>query len=357
MPRATPTVSICIPTFNGARYLARCLESALGQTHEDFEVLVVDDASTDKTVAVAERFVARDGRVRVTTNPRNLGLAGNWRRCVELARGAWIKFLFQDDYLAPTCLATMLAHAGPDTPFVVTARRLDVSGEGDVDIRGWYETHEAKHLMARRAEWPAIVPAEQFADCLIDYPMINFIGEPTATLIHRSLFERFGPFVSDMRVLVDWEYFARIGVNRGLAFVKEPLATFRVHADSTTQKEGRRSRFTNELDGLVMLDRLAHHPDFAPARAVAAQRRPPVDLAYVLARAVRKAQRQAKVGGDFDDLARSNFESLQRRLPHLSITPPGYAKQHLREMGWAGWARIKGLLQRGLRRGQPPHPP
>jgi hypothetical protein len=352
----TPTVSICVPTYNGTRYLAPCLESALAQTHGDFEVLVVDDASTDESVTVAERFAARDARVRVSRNPQNLGLVGNWGRCLELARGAWIKFLFQDDYLAPTCLASMLAHAGPDTPFVVTARHLDFSAEANVDIRGWYETHEAKHLRARRAEWPAIVTAERFADCLIADPTINFLGEPTATLIHRSLFERFGPFVSDMRVLVDWEYFARIGVNRGLAFIKEPLATFRVHAGSTTQQEGRRSRFTNELDGLVMLHRLAYHPDFAPARAVAAQHRPPVDLAYVLARAVRKAHRQAKVGGDFDDLARSDFEALQRRLPHLSITPPGYAKQRLREMGWAGWARIKGLLGRGLRRGQPPRP-
>jgi glycosyltransferase involved in cell wall biosynthesis len=352
----TPTVSICVPTYNGARYLAPCLESALTQTHGDFDVVVVDDASTDETVAVAERFAARDGRVRVTKNPRNLGLVGNWGRCVELARGAWIKFLFQDDYLAPTCLATMLARAGPDTPFVVTARRLDFSAGASADIRDWYETHEAKHLMARRAEWPVIVTAERFADCLIDYPTINFIGEPTATLIHRSLFERFGPFIADMRVLVDWEYFARIGVNRGLAFIKEPLATFRVHADSTTQQEGRRSRFTNEVDGLIMLDRLAYHPDFAPARAVAKRRRPPVDLAYVLARAVRKAQGQAKIGGDFDDLARSNFEALQRRLPHLSITPPGYARQRLREIGGVGWARIKGFVDRGLRRGQPRRP-
>jgi glycosyltransferase involved in cell wall biosynthesis len=352
----TPIASICVPTYNGARYLAPCLESALAQTYEKFEVLVVDDASTDETVTVAERFAARDARVRVSRNAHNLGLVGNWGRCVELARGAWIKFLFQDDYLAPTCLATMLAHAGPDTPFVVTARRLDFSAEGNGDIRGWYETHEAKHLRARRAEWPAIVTAERFADCLIDNPTINFIGEPTTTLIHRSLFERFGPFISDMRVLVDWEYFARIGVNRGLAFIKEPLATFRVHADSTTQQEGRRSRFTNELDGLVMLDRLAYHADFAPARAVAEQRRPPVDLAYALARAARKAYRQAKAGGDFDDLARSDFEALRRRLPHLSITPRGYAKQRLREMGWSGWARIKRLLDRGLHRGQPPTP-
>jgi len=133
----------------------------------------------------------------------------------------------------------MLDHAGPDTPFVVTARRLDFSAEGNGDIRGWYETHEASISGPAARNGRPIVTAERFADCLIDNPTINFIGEPTTTLIHRSLFERFGPFISDMRVLVDWEYFARIGVNRGLAFIKEPWPPSGSTRNSTTQQEGR----------------------------------------------------------------------------------------------------------------------
>jgi len=83
---------------------------------------------------------------------------------------------------------------------------------------------------------------------------------------------------------------------------------------------------------------LAYHADFAPARAVAEQRRPPVDLAYALARAARKAYRQAKAGVT-SMICTLGLRALRRRLPHLSITPRGYAKQRLREMGWSGWAR------------------
>jgi glycosyltransferase involved in cell wall biosynthesis len=301
---------------------------------------------------VADRFVARDERVRVVRNPRNLGLADNWNRCVELARGPWIKFLFQDDYLAPTCLAVMLAHAGPATPFVVTARHLDFAPDTTPNIRNDYETHLERDLIRHRADWSTIVTAEQFAECLIDRPVMNLIGEPTVTLIHRSLFDRFGSFNVDMRILVDWEYFARIGVNTGLAFIKEPLATFRVHGGSTTQRESRRSKFTIELDSLVMLHQLAYHGDFEPARVIAGRRRPPVNLAHALASSVRDARRKIRAGREFDDQARPGFEALLQRLPGLTVTPPGYARRRLRELRWACVARVERVLGCRIRRGR-----
>ena len=72
-----PAVSICIPTFNGAKYLRECVDSVLAQTHPDFEVLIVDDCSSDDSVAIAEDYARRDSRVRVSVNDRNLGLVGN----------------------------------------------------------------------------------------------------------------------------------------------------------------------------------------------------------------------------------------------------------------------------------------
>ena len=90
-----PLVSICVPTYRGAPWLAACLDSALAQTLSEFEVLVVDDESDDDTVAIAEDYAARDARVVLHRNPARLGLAPNWNRSVELARGTFIKFLVQ----------------------------------------------------------------------------------------------------------------------------------------------------------------------------------------------------------------------------------------------------------------------
>ncbi|MGH7488544.1 MAG: glycosyltransferase family 2 protein, partial [bacterium] len=107
-----PTISVCIPTYNGAAYLARCLDSVLAQTFSDFEVVIVDDRSTDESVAIARGYAERDSRVQVFRNDVNLGLVGNWNRCVELSRGQWLKFVFQDDIVLPKCMTQMLAAAG-----------------------------------------------------------------------------------------------------------------------------------------------------------------------------------------------------------------------------------------------------
>jgi glycosyltransferase involved in cell wall biosynthesis len=91
------SVSVCIPTFNYGRYIGRAVESVLAQTTRDFELLVVDNASTDETPDVLARF--RDPRLRVHRNESNIGLFGNFRRCLELTSGELVKFLAADDWL------------------------------------------------------------------------------------------------------------------------------------------------------------------------------------------------------------------------------------------------------------------
>src|SRR6516164_1342208 len=115
----TPRVSVCIPTYNGAAYLTETLTSAVSQTLDDFEVVVVDDLSTDDSFDIAQRFARSDSRVRVFRNTERAGSgAANAKRYLELARGEWIKPLNQDDVMAPTCLARMVA-AGTRGPLVI----------------------------------------------------------------------------------------------------------------------------------------------------------------------------------------------------------------------------------------------
>ena len=93
-----PVVSVCIPTYNGAAYLSQCLDSVMQQTCQSMEILVVDDGSSDDSGAIAQRYEGVDRRVRVIANKEHLGLVENWNRCVDLANGEWIKFVFQDDH-------------------------------------------------------------------------------------------------------------------------------------------------------------------------------------------------------------------------------------------------------------------
>ncbi len=102
----SPVVSVLIPVYNGARYLAATIESVLSQTFGDFELVISDDASSDDSLAIIRSF--NDPRIRLVTNTRNLGFGGNWNRVLGEARGEFIKLLPQDDLLHPECLARQL---------------------------------------------------------------------------------------------------------------------------------------------------------------------------------------------------------------------------------------------------------
>ena len=105
-----PKVSVCIPAFNAADYLRQAVESVLGQDYQDYEIVIVDNCSTDNTGSlVSELQQLSNGRIRFYQNDHNIGLVGNLNRCLEYAKGSYIKFLCADDLLLPGCLDQMAA--------------------------------------------------------------------------------------------------------------------------------------------------------------------------------------------------------------------------------------------------------
>ncbi len=103
-----PLVSILIPTHNGERFLRAALRSALDQSHREIEVVVGDDASTDRTPEILAEVAAADPRVRVLRHERNVRAYDNTLRLIEAARGEYLKFLLHDDVLARDCVKELL---------------------------------------------------------------------------------------------------------------------------------------------------------------------------------------------------------------------------------------------------------
>src|SRR5438876_11482302 len=97
-----PLVSICVPAYNAERWLADALESAMRQTYSEFELVVADNSSTDRTVEIARSF--DDPRVRVETATTWVSAVANHNRAIRLSRGAFVKFLHADDLLLPRCV-------------------------------------------------------------------------------------------------------------------------------------------------------------------------------------------------------------------------------------------------------------
>lgn len=99
-----PHISIAIPVFNRAHLIGRTIESVLRQEFQDYDLLVVDDASGDGTVDVVEEYCRRDSRIRLEINEKNLGLTRNWNRCLSMVSGPLVQLLLSDDLIDPDYL-------------------------------------------------------------------------------------------------------------------------------------------------------------------------------------------------------------------------------------------------------------
>lgn len=104
-----PLVSIGLPVFNGERYVAEAIDSILGQTLGDLELVICDNASTDRTGEICRGYARRDARVRYHCNGRNLGAGPNYNLCFERSRGRYFKWAAHDDALAPEYLEKAVA--------------------------------------------------------------------------------------------------------------------------------------------------------------------------------------------------------------------------------------------------------
>lgn len=97
MEKEGALVSVIMPAYNAEKYIEEAISSVVSQTHENWELLILDDCSTDRTVEIAERFAGLDARIRLLRNPQNMGVAKTRNRGLDLAQGEWIALLDSDD--------------------------------------------------------------------------------------------------------------------------------------------------------------------------------------------------------------------------------------------------------------------
>jgi glycosyltransferase involved in cell wall biosynthesis len=265
-----PAVSICIPTYNGAAWIGDAIRSALAQSFSDIEVVICDDASTDDTVARAGQF--DDERIRLIANPDRVGMARNWNRCARESRGAFVKFLMQDDRLSPDCVERMIEvmKADPGVGLVFSSRNLefdDPRSEASALFRDKFG-----ELHARLAPLSTVNDGRTlFAVMKRDRFRDNMIGEPTAVMVSRSALARLGLFNANVRQLTDLEMWLRVAYYFDIGFVAEPLATFRVHARSASASNERSG--SDWLDRVWLLEGLRMHPEIRSRLASRAGRR------------------------------------------------------------------------------------
>ena len=122
-------VSVLMTAYNREKYIAEAIESVLASTFTDFELIIVDDCSKDKTIEIARKYEALDSRVKVYINERNLGDYPNRNKAASYAKGTYLKYLDSDDVMNINCLAIMVnkMDAHPECAFGVSSRSLNHS--------------------------------------------------------------------------------------------------------------------------------------------------------------------------------------------------------------------------------------
>jgi hypothetical protein len=139
----SPQVSIGMPVYNGERYLAETLDSLLGQTFTDFELIISDNASTDCTEEICTSYAAKDQRIRYYRNERNVGAIRNFNRTFELANGLFFMWASHDDTWAPSFLArcTEALDVHPETILAYTKTTIiDANGEPVSEYDPYFRT-------------------------------------------------------------------------------------------------------------------------------------------------------------------------------------------------------------------------
>lgn len=164
-------ISVILPVFNAEKYLSRCIESVLGQTHGDLEVILVDDGSTDGSGAICDSFSARDARVR-TIHKQNEGVSAARNDGLEAAKGEFVAFCDNDDHMAPGMLERLLeicigtgaeiAHCRRERS---AAERLQTPPKQPVEVVASRELLERFYSDATIYVWDKLYRRELFEGC------------------------------------------------------------------------------------------------------------------------------------------------------------------------------------------------
>ncbi len=240
-----PRVSVCIPTYNSDKYLAESIESVLEQTYSDYEILIIDNCSTDNSREIIKKYAGKDRRIIYTFNEKNLGMVNNWNLCLTLAHGEYIKFLFSDDLLTSNrALEEMTS---------ILAENQNVS----LVAASRYVIDEDSNIIKTLSEYRGsskYAGAVIINDCLMEQK--NQIGEPSVVMFRKTAAER--GFDPRYEQIVDLEMWFHLLEQGDFYYIDKPLCSFRVHSSQQTQLNIKNKRHIN--DAYLLLSDYSNKP-------------------------------------------------------------------------------------------------
>ncbi len=208
---ASPLISVILPVYNREKYIGEAINSLLNQTCQDFEIIVIDDASTDNSLSIIKAYY--DFRIKVIENKSNLGVSASRNRGIEISKGSYIAFLDSDDIAFPERLEKQLK--------ILENKSIDICGS-------WLELFDSRKIIVLPKTHEAIL-------C----ELLNYCSMCITTVMLRKEVLGDNRFKENLRYGEDYELWARICWAGKFYNLQEPLVRYRVHKEqiSVTNKQ------------------------------------------------------------------------------------------------------------------------
>lgn len=219
-----PLISVCIPTYNNESFINQTINCILNQTYQNWELVISDDSSRDKTVEIIKTY--KDPRIRLIERKQNLGLVGNWNSLIPELKGEFVKLLCGDDLIESTCLekqiSIFLTH--PNSNIALVTSHTDIINEAGVK------------LMTKKFPFKSGLINSKNAITANFLFGTNKIGEPSCGLFKKDLFKQVGEYDKQNNYMVDLDFWLRVLLTGNLFVIPESLASFRINTNATTTK-------------------------------------------------------------------------------------------------------------------------
>lgn len=202
-----PLVSVLMTAYNREKYIAEAIESVIASTYENWELIIVDDQSKDRTIEIAKSYEVKDNRIKVYLNEKNLGDYPNRNKAAELAKGKYIKYLDSDDLIYPHGLQVML-------------EAMEKFPEAEIGMS--FNNYEEKMPL------PIIFSSEQSFRYHFFYKGLLYIG-PSGCIYRKDYFDNIGGFDPQFKVAADYHFNLRAASQNKIVLFNRDLIWWRQH--------------------------------------------------------------------------------------------------------------------------------
>ena len=246
MLETTPLISIILPVYNRIEFVSQAIESVLGQSYNNWELIVADDASKPNVHSFLKEYNDHE-RICVHFNKENLGLFPNLNRAIESSKGSYILLLCSDDKLLPECLESSLRTLKqyPEAGLLLSAFRTIVETGEEVESGSIYYYRQFLDQSVVLSS-----PLESLS-LLLQHGSIN--GNLTGMFFERKLYEKIGQFEENSFQVSDWEWVYRVARKTPIVLSQNPVAMVRRHEKQLSNKNFKNLNNSLEVSAMIRL--------------------------------------------------------------------------------------------------------